>query len=76
VIPRVAEILGQQTNESTNSILSFTGVKVDEGLANGRQGVYTFRICGQVVDSVMALDSLCEFLVILKGNGFFFHGLL
>jgi len=30
------------------------GVKVDEALANGRQGVYTFRICGQVVHRIGA----------------------
>ncbi|KAK3810740.1 MAG: hypothetical protein J3Q66DRAFT_287165 [Benniella sp.] len=62
-IPEIVEILGQDTKESTrfrsrsrkyNAVLSFTsmGVNVDERLANGRNGVYTFRICGQVVHRI------------------------
>jgi hypothetical protein len=63
VIPRVVELLGGTTRvcvhfrkniRKYNSVLSFTsmGVNYDKALANGRQGVYTFRICGQVVHKI------------------------
>ena len=64
-IPKIVDILGRGTNESVrfrsrsrkyNAVLSFTsmGVNVDERLASGRGGVYTFRICGQVVHRIGA----------------------
>jgi hypothetical protein len=66
VIPGVVQLLGGQTAQCKrfrnsirryNAALSFTslGADVDRDLANGRQGVYTFRVCGQVSHKIGSL---------------------
>ncbi|KAK3815381.1 MAG: hypothetical protein J3Q66DRAFT_284437 [Benniella sp.] len=67
-IPRLLELMSGDTEESKelrfklrlcNSALSFTsmGVKYDKGLANAKQGVYTFRINGAVVHKMGSLQA-------------------
>lgn len=64
--PRLLEFISEQSRmgeafrrciRKYNAALSFTsmGVKVDEQLADGREGVYTFRIQGAVVHELGAL---------------------
>ncbi|KAK3806100.1 MAG: hypothetical protein J3Q66DRAFT_267060, partial [Benniella sp.] len=64
--PGLLELIAGETNDSRtfrskirlyNSALSFTsmGVNVDRELANGREGVYTFRVCGTVVHKIGSL---------------------
>lgn len=60
-MPEVLRLLGNNNFlnkiRKYNAALSFTsmGVQVDENLANGQQGVYTFRIQGQVVHRIGSL---------------------